>query len=624
MIGIVVANVPEGLLPTFTLSLAMASVRMARRNVLVNGLNAVEAIGAVHVICTDKTGTLTENRLSIARIESPTGGASGDASRRRVLEAAVTASEVREKDGVLAGDPLDVAVAEMWADEGGEVAGVAAGIEEPFPFDVAARRSGAVAKRPDGARWFAAKGAWEAIAALASAVREGDAEVPLDDARRQAIDACIRELAASGFRVIAVAQRPLDPHEPATQAACERDLVVEGLLCLEDPLRSEVPDAVARCHDAGIDVLLITGDHPETARAVAVAAGIVPLDVETQRVTSVGAEIADETIEAVARRIDRGVRIFARSTPEQKMKIVRALQLRRKIVAMTGDGVNDAPALKTADVGIAMGASGTDVARESAQIVLLDDNFASIVAGVEEGRTVFANIKKFTNYVLVSNGPEILPYLLFILLPVPLALTVIQILSIDLGTDIVPSMALGQEPPEPDTMRRPPRSERDGLLRFPTIAHSYLFLGLIEAAWSLSLFFLVLVRGGWRYGDPIMVANDPLYQSATGIALSTILLMQIGNLLGRRYRDASGIDLGIVRNKLLLAGILIQVVFSWATLYVPFMNRVLGTQPVEGWIYAWAWAGVPLIFLSDLARKRVAIWLRQHGWQSRWMNAVVE
>jgi len=620
MMGIIVANVPEGLLPTFTLSLAMGSVRMARRNVLVSRLNAVEAIGAVHVICTDKTGTLTQNRLSIARVVSPHGEVLSGEARRRVLEAALTASDVSEKDGALAGDPLDVAIAEAWSAEGGRPEAVASTVEEFFPFDVASRRSGAAALRPGGARWFAVKGAWESISALSTSVREGDAEARLTGLNRREIDECIRELAAAGSRVIAVAQRPLEGGEAATQDACERELVIEGLLCLEDPLRAEVPAAVARCHEAGIDVILITGDHPETARAVAVEAGIASLEADPERVTAVGEEIEGEAIEAVAKRIDRGARIFARSTPEQKMTIVRALQKRHKIVAMTGDGVNDAPALKAADVGIAMGASGTDVARESAQIVLLDDNFASIVAGVEEGRTVFANIKKFTNYVLVSNGPEILPYLLFILLPVPLALTVIQILSIDLGTDIVPSMALGQEPPEADTMRRPPRTEHDGLLRLPIIAHSYLFLGLIEAAWSLALFFLVLSLGGWRYGDPVLSSNDPLYQSATGIALSTILLMQIGNLIGRRHPDRSGVDRGLFRNKLLLAGILIQVVFSWATLYWPPLSAVLGTQPVEPWIYACAWLGVPLIFFSDLVRKWVAASLRRRGVQSRWLS----
>jgi sodium/potassium-transporting ATPase subunit alpha len=623
MMGIIVANVPEGLLPTFTLSLAMGSLRMARRNVLVNSLTAVEAIGAVHVICTDKTGTLTENRLSIARVVSPRGDILCNEARRAVLEAALVASDVHEKDGALAGDPLDVAVAEAWAEQGGHLESVAGTVVEPFPFDVAARRAGALAMRPEGGRWFAAKGAWESLSALSTSVREGAGEAPLTETSHREIEACIEELAAGGFRVIAVAQRPVDPQESATQAVCERELAIEGLLCLEDPLRAEVPAAMEQCREAGIDVVLITGDHPQTARAVAVAAGIVSPDIDPQRVTALGEELQGATIEAVAQRIDRGVRIFARSTPEQKMTVVRALQKRQKVVAMTGDGVNDAPSLKAADVGIAMGASGTDVARESAQIVLLDDNFASIVAGVEEGRTVFANIKKFTNYVLVSNGPEILPYLLFILFPIPLALTVIQILSIDLGTDIVPSMALGQEPPEPDTMRRPPRDERGGLLRLPIVAHSYLFLGLIEAAWSFALFFLVLTRGGWRYGDPVMASGDPLYESATGIALSTILLMQIGNLIGRRYRDRSGLDSGLFRNKLMLAGILIQVAFSWATLYMPFMNRVLGTQPVEAWIYALAWAGVPLIFLSDLGRKRLASRLRRQGVQGAWLTTLV-
>jgi sodium/potassium-transporting ATPase subunit alpha len=537
-----------------------------------------------------------------------------------VLEAALVASDVHRKDGKLSGDPLDVAVAEMWLAAGEDVEAVAQTVVEPFPFDVAARRAGASARRTDGGHWFAVKGAWEALSKLSTKMREAGAEVPLDEARRQQVEENIQALAAKGFRVVAVAQRSIAPKECRDQSACETGLVLEGLLCLEDPLRPEVPGAVSQCLEAGIEVLLITGDHPETARAVAIDAGIVPADIDSSRVTAVGADLENATVEEVAKRIDRGVRIFARSTPEQKMIIVRALQARHKIVAMTGDGVNDAPSLKAADVGIAMGASGTDVARESAQIVLLDDNFASIVAGIEEGRAVYTNIKKFTNYVLVSNGPEILPYLLFILLPVPLALTVIQILSIDLGTDIVPSIALGQEPPDPDALKRPPRSDSDRLLSLPVLAHSYGFLGLIEAAWSLFLFFLVLDSGGWSYGDPILVAGDPLYQSATGLALSTILLMQIGNLIGRRHRDRSGLDRGLFQNKLLLAGIAIQIVFSWATLYTPILNRVLGTQPVETWLYALAWLGVPLIFLSDLLRKQVASHLRSRDVQSRWMS----
>ncbi|MBU1163906.1 MAG: cation transporting ATPase C-terminal domain-containing protein, partial [Proteobacteria bacterium] len=220
-------------------------------------------------------------------------------------------------------------------------------------------------------------------------------------------------------------------------------------------------------------------------------------------------------------------------------------------------------------------------------------------------RAIFSNIKKFTNYVLVSNGPEILPYLIYILLPVPLALTVIQILSIDLGTDIIPSMGLGQEPPDPEEMRRPPRDRSEGLLTRPLIIHSYLFLGLLEALWSIFLFFFVLVEGGWEYGQEL-ASNNALYRSATGIALSTILLMQIGNLIGRRFIYRSGLDMGIFKNKLIFFGIIIQIVFSWAVLYFPPAQKVLTTGPVSIEIYFLAWLGIPLIFGLDFIRKKVA------------------
>jgi sodium/potassium-transporting ATPase subunit alpha len=589
MMGIIVANVPEGLLPTFTLSLAMGSLRMARRNVLVKSLNAVEGLGAVHVICTDKTGTLTLNKLSLTTVEPM-----GTATTSDCLAAALAASDLEITDAGFRGDPLDEAVAAAMGTGSGGALAVLKARSRIFPFDVEKRRAGAVVAGDAGPA-FVLKGAWESLRPLVSA----------NPAMLAAADTAVERLAQDGYRVIAVARRALDTIEAtATQDALEHDLELLGFLGLEDPLRPEVPGAVAQCHTAGIDTIMITGDHPITAEAIARRAGMVTGSGPAGSLTVTGGELAKMSERELVACLERGVRVFARATPEQKMKIVNALHQMDRVVAVTGDGVNDAPALKAADVGIAMGKGGTDVAREAAQVVLLDDNFASIVAGIEEGRTIFANIRKFTNYVLVSNGPEILPYLLYMLFPVPLALTVIQILTIDLGTDIIPSMALGQEKPDAQTMKERPRGRGGSLLTPSLIAHSYGFLGLIEAAFSMSLFFWVLYAGGWQWGVEL-ASNDPLYRSATGIALSSILLMQIGNLFGRRSRTGLGIDAAAFTNPLIVIGIAFEAIFSWMILYSPGVNTVLGTGPVDYTIYAVAWCGVPLIFGLDYLRKCV-------------------
>jgi sodium/potassium-transporting ATPase subunit alpha len=623
MMGIIVANVPEGLLPTFTLSLAMGSLRMAKRNVLVKGLNAVEALGAVDVVCTDKTGTLTLNRLAVSRLAGPISGEEPKTARDRIqlLRLALTASDVRPSDGGFVGDPLDVAVAEAYEALGRKAGPVVRAIRRRSAFDPERRRAAGVARRGK-AYTLAVKGAWESLRPLLAHVDapEGGEPLKASNAAIKKIDAVVGELAGVGYRVIAVASGSLDrlPPAEAGSEALERGLTLTlaGFLCLEDPIRPEVPDAVARCREAGIQVMMITGDHPRTAESVARRIGIVAADAEPGSAVLTGEQLAGMRRRSLIAALRKGVTVFARTTPEQKWKIVSALHGMDKVVAVTGDGVNDAPALKAADVGIAMGKGGTDVAREAAQVVLLDDNFASIVAGVEEGRTIFANIRKFTNYVLVSNGPEILPYLLFMLFPVPLALTVIQILSIDLGTDIVPSMGLGQEKPDPDVMRQPPRDRRQGLLTWPMFAHSYLFLGLIEAAFALGLFFWVLSAGGWQWGEELGAA-DPLYRSATGITLSSIILMQIGNLLGRRSRYGSGLTWDIFGNRLIVLGVAFEVVFSWAILYFPPLSAVLGTGPVDLTVYAAAWFGVPLIFGLDYGRKRIACRLTTGRWRHR-------
>lgn len=606
MMGIIVANVPEGLLPTFTLALALGSQRMARRNVLVTSLNAVESLGAVQVICTDKTGTLTLNQLAVTKLMPATGAdveLTEPADRQRLLALAFCASQVRNTDQGYSGDPLDVAILKNLASESGQVEGQLSGTRRHFPFDVEKKRAAGLGL-VNGRQTFAVKGAWETLRPMLTGIdRARDQILAADQAELDRAETSMTALAAQGYRVVAVAYRGIgaEPELLWSQDQLERGLVLAGFLGIEDPLREEVPAALASCRTAGIKVIMITGDHPDTAVSVATRCGLLDQGASADVVMS--GEVLEELSEAaLAQALSAGVRIFARTSPAQKMKIVMALKGLDQVVAMTGDGVNDAPALKAADIGIAMGKSGTDVARASAQIVLLDDNFASIVAGIEEGRAVFLNIRKFTNYVLVSNGPEILPYLIYILLPVPLALTVIQILSIDLGTDIIPSMALGQEPPDPESMRQPPRGSEFKLLSPGLVVHSYLFLGLLEALWSLGLFFYVLVDGGWHFGMELAV-DDPLYRSATGIALATILLMQIGNLIGRRSATSSGLDLGIFRNKLMMAGIVVQVVFSWGLLYLPPLQRILGTGAVDVSFYLLAWLGVPVIFGADYLRK---------------------
>lgn len=606
MLGIIVANVPEGLLPTLTLALSMASLRMARKQVLVKGLEAIEALGAVHVICTDKTGTLTRNELALSEIVDASGLELVDRGRlQELLAAAVIASEVRTVDGHLSGDPLDVVVVEQFAARIGPPESLLAHTGRHFSFDLQKRRAaGLFADGPDIR--FAVKGAWESLRPLIHSIASGKCG-ECQAASEPALAACdqvVHRLSAQGKRVIAVAACALAalPAASAPEESLEQRLNLLGFLTLHDPLRPEVPDAVNRCRAAGIQVILITGDHPDTAAAIARSCGILA-DGEATLVLR-GDQMEHMRQRELIERLRQGVAVFARTTPEQKTRIVMALKRLGHVVAMTGDGVNDAPALKAADVGVAMGQGGTDVAREAADIVLLDNNFASIVAGVEEGRAVFSNIQKFTTYVLASNIPEVVPYLLYIVLPVPLALTVIQILSVDMGTDLLPAIGLGQEPPDAQTMEHPPRPLNERLLSWPLMRTAYLFLGPIQAVYSLVLFFVVLVQGGWRFGQELSAA-DPLYRSATGITLATVVLMQIGNLIGRRSDRGSGLDRSLLNNKLILAGVSLEMLFSWAILYFEPLQRLLGTGPVSWRIYALAWLGIPLMFLADLARKRL-------------------
>jgi magnesium-transporting ATPase (P-type) len=363
-----------------------------------------------------------------------------------------------------------------------------------------------------------------------------------------------------------------------------------------------VPAAIATCRTAGIKVIMVTGDHPQTALAVAREIGLVRSGAP--RIIT-GDQLARLTETQMQVALDEPEIIFARVGANQKLVIVDALQRKGHIVAVTGDGVNDAPALKRADIGIAMAICGTDVAKESADIVLLDDNFASIVAAIEEGRAVFENIRKFLTYILTSNIPELVPYLAFVLLRIPLPLTIIQILAVDLGTDMLPALALGAEKPAPGGMVKPPRGRSERLLAWPLMARAYLFLGVLEAVAAMAAFFFVLKGGGWHYGAPL--ARDAvLYLQATTACFAAIVVMQVVNVFLCRHPSVSAFAFGFFSNRLILWGIAFELLLTAAIVYTPFGNRAFGTAPIglEAWLFMLPF-GAAMLLLEEARKWRL-------------------
>jgi magnesium-transporting ATPase (P-type) len=372
-----------------------------------------------------------------------------------------------------------------------------------------------------------------------------------------------------------------------------------GLVGLEDPPRPEVPAALSLCRRAGIKVIMVTGDHPHTAKAIARDIGLVRTAIP---VVITGEQLRHFSEIQLQLALDAPEIIFARVMAEQKMRIVDALKNKREIVAVTGDGVNDAPALRTAHIGIAMGCSGTEVAREAADMVLLDDNFASIVAAIEEGRAVFANIRSFLTYILTSNVPELIPYLAFVILRIPLPLTILQILAVDLGTDMLPALGLGTEKPDPAVMKQPPRARADRLLNWPLLARAYFFLGMMQAAAALSAYWFVLRAGGWKFGEALG-GHDPLYLQATTACLSAIVVMQVANVfLCRSHREPLW-RAGMFSNKLIVAGIVVEIALIVLIDYTPWGNALFGTAPIAAsvWLFILPFA-LGMVVLEELRK----------------------
>lgn len=633
MIGVIISLVPEGLQVTVTLSLALSSLAMSKRNVVVKRLSSVETLGSATVICTDKTGTITEGQMTVRKLwmggrvfdvtgegYEPQGAvflngkklAASDRSDLHMLcEVAafdgratlVPPLDRRKSRWTAVGDSTDAALLVLAAKGG--FPSKAEMAERPrvglIPFDSARKMMTSIHRDSRGRIAAYTKGAGAEILAKCTKALWDDKFVPLTEELGTKIRSQIDAFAREAYRVLALAQRELPAESGKYESdRVERDLTFVGLVAILDPPRPDVSRAVRRARNASVRVIMLTGDHELTAEAIARKVGII---ISKDYAVVTGYRLASMTDDELAKVLAKTELVFARITPDQKLRVVRALRAIGETVAVTGDGVNDAPALLEADIGIAMGIAGTDVARESSDMVLLDDNFASIVNGAELGRAVFDNLKKFITYVFSHNWAELVTFIAFVLLQTPLPLTVIMILSIDLVMEIPPSLALTLEPPEPGIMDRPPHARGSRLFDLGALLRS-LYLGTMIGVMAMFWCFYTWGRAGWSIGMT-SVGSQAAYISGTTMVLAAIVAGQLGVLFSMRTNVESAFAVSPLRNKWLLAGAAAEIGILLVIVYVPPAQWIVGTasmQPIE-WVYVYSF--VPVILVIEEARKLV-------------------
>lgn len=650
-LGMIVAFVPEGLLPTVTLALAMGTQRMAKRHALMKKLSAVETLGCTTVICTDKTGTLTQNEMTVKNIwlpekngnihgrilaysgvgYAPTGKimngknevsinddqdlrqllmVAGLCNNARLVPPSSNSKEKTEKSNrwTILGDPTEAALL---------VAAQAGGLDlkaeeqrilrlREIPFDSRRKRMSTI-HQLTGNGWSSkgrqaeiafVKGAPKEVLELCDQILVNGQELPLNAEITNEIMAINDQFARNGLRVLAMAQRNL-PEEIRNYDAetIESGLTFLGLMALMDPPREEVAEAVGKCHHAGIRIVMITGDYGLTAESIARRIGIITS--KRARIVT-GFDLESMSQEDLKDALKEEV-IFARVAPEHKLRVVSALQELGHVIAVTGDGVNDAPALKKADIGVAMGITGSDVAKEAADMILTDDNFASIVNAIEEGRAVYENIKKFTTYIFTSNTPEAIPFILFVMsgARIPIALNVMHVLAVDLGTDIVPALALGAEKPEAGVMNRRPRNLKDHVITKSMLIRAYTYLGLTQSLATMAAFYYFYWTNGFSGQWLDLPSTGALYHSATAMALSAVVATQIGNLFTQRSEKESIFKIPLFSNKMIWVGIASELAVISLIVYTPFMNQFIGTGPFpfHYWLFLFAWT--PSLIVVD-------------------------
>jgi P-type Ca2+ transporter type 2C len=590
-VSIGVAAVPEGLPAVVTIALALGAQRMLRRRVLVRRLACAETLGSVTTICSDKTGTLTENRMTVEVVQLPgrvvsitkDAGKTDDPDLKRVLTAGALCNDAVLHPAEL-GDPTEIALA---------VAAERFGLMRPelektmprtgeIAFDAVRKRMTTLHRGIQSNIAFT-KGSFDGLLQVASSVWVDGRAEPLNDHWRKELARQNESMAASGMRVLGAAMRELpDGVEPE---AVEQDLVILGMFGILDPPRAEAGPAVSKCQEAGIRAVMITGDHPLTASSIASKLGIHDGSPANRIVTGLELDnIHPRALEDLA----QATPVYARVTPEHKLRIVESLQTRGEIVAMTGDGINDAPALKRADIGVAMGITGTDVAKEAADMVLLDDNFATIVEAVEEGRVIYDNVRKFIRYILTTNTGEIWVMLAAPLLGMPIPLLPLQILWMNLVTDGLPALALGVEPAEEDVMRRPPRPPNEHVLARGLGIH-VLWVGLLMAVLCLGTGYRL-----WSVGDPH-------WQT---MLFTTLTFSQMAHVLAIRSERQSLFHIGLFSNPAMAGAVLLTFLLQFALVYVPFLQQIFRTAPLPPSELALAIGVSSLVFVAVELEKR--------------------
>ena len=633
MIGVMVACVPEGLQVTVSSALAINVLKMVKQHILVKRLSAVQTLGSVTVICTDKTGTITRGEMTVNKLwvhdyvvdvsgigYNPEGNFTFNgeslqegqtSSLEKLLEIAALCNGAkldppsdRNKNWSVIGDPTDGAllVAALKSNVNVQDALAEKPLVDVLPFSFERKRMTTIHKL-NGEIYVYTKGAPRSILDVSTKILVDGKVEDLTGDKLVWIEARIHEFANQGLRVIAVSYKKLPKTQYTKGGDVENDLIFVGLAGMRDPPRKEVKDAVMKAKQAGVKTVIITGDYGPTAQAIAQEVGIV--EREYCQVIR-GVDLEEIKDQAIVDEVKKGNVIFARVSPEQKLRIVKVLKDSGEIVAVTGDGANDAPSLKEADIGVAMGASGTDVAREAADIVLLNDSFASIVKAVESGRAIYENIRKFIVYVFSHNWAELIPFVLYAALGIPLPLLVVQVLAIDLVIDVIPSLSLSREPPEAGIMLEPPRSITERLFTRKVLLRS-VFIGVIIAVGAMIGCLHTWVDGGWTFGMPLTSTSSfytsGVYAKGVTMMFAGIVVAQAGNVLACRTSKQSLFKTSIKHNKWIIFGIVAPLCILGFLVYVPLMNSYFTTAPLGLSDWAFLVTLAVVVVLAEEIRK---------------------